>query len=51
MLEALGFKVSCVKRLQVGGFQLGDMAEGQLRAAESSEEAWACELAGLARAR
>ena len=48
MVEACGYKVAEMKRLQVGGFQLQDMEEGQLRAATAAEEAWACELAGLA---
>jgi len=47
MLERCGYKVAAVKRVQVGGFSLGDMREGQLKAASPQEEAWACQLAGL----
>jgi len=47
MLERCGYQVAAVKRVQVGGFSLGDMQEGQLQAASPQEEAWACQLAGL----
>ncbi|CAK9060455.1 unnamed protein product [Durusdinium trenchii] len=40
MIEKCGYKVAAVKQVQVGGFSLGQMQEGQLQAATPEEEAF-----------